>query len=215
MKLFFSLHSILLVFKHYQLSVSLIVNPWQYQSVINFNDLRKGVDLLKISNFNAAVFSNVLTSHCNDIQFEQFCASEVLLKAGWTYSADIWNLNMMVRAFDFETTIHAMLLTSTSQHSCESFYRTLHFLMGLSLKVTDTLVKLISLRWLAYLNHPHKSCWIGQTVQYTLVCTLCKVCTTTQSADFAYNPRWIQISKTRPLWSYYFFQSHTLPPRRG
>lgn len=68
-----------------------------YQSRADFGGLRKGIGLLKISDFGAAVFGNVSTPHCHDIQPDQFCAPEVLLKAGWTYSADIWNLGMVVR----------------------------------------------------------------------------------------------------------------------
>ncbi|KAL8745942.1 MAG: hypothetical protein Q9190_001969 [Brigantiaea leucoxantha] len=66
-----------------------------YQSRPNFGGLRKGVGMLKISDFGAAVFGNVPTPHRHDIQPEQFCAPEVLLNAGWTYSADIWNLGML------------------------------------------------------------------------------------------------------------------------
>ena len=68
-----------------------------YQSRADFGRLRKGVGMLKITDFGAAVFGNVATPHCHDIQPDQFCAPEVLLKAGWTYSADIWNLGMVVR----------------------------------------------------------------------------------------------------------------------
>lgn len=70
-----------------------------YQSRPDFGGLRKGVGLLKISDFGAAVFGNVSTPHRHDIQPEQFCAPEVLLKAGWTYSVDIWNLGMMASDF--------------------------------------------------------------------------------------------------------------------
>jgi serine/threonine-protein kinase SRPK3 len=89
--------------------------------VADFGGLKKGVGLLKISDFGAAVLGNVSTPHCHDIQPDQFCAPEVLLKAGWTYSADIWNLGTVVSAFGFETTIRAVSLTSTSWHSCGSF----------------------------------------------------------------------------------------------
>jgi len=70
-----------------------------YQSQPDFGGLRKGIGLLKISDFGAAVFGNVPTPHSHEIQPEQFCAPEVLLKASWTYSADIWNLGMVVRDF--------------------------------------------------------------------------------------------------------------------
>ncbi|KAL9103145.1 MAG: hypothetical protein Q9163_001789 [Psora crenata] len=73
-----------------------------YQSRPDFGGLRKGVGLVKISDFGAAVFGNVSTPHCHDIQPEQFCAPEVLLKASWTYSVDIWNLGMVVSTFGIE-----------------------------------------------------------------------------------------------------------------
>lgn len=118
-----------------------------YQSAADFGRLRKGVGLLKISDFGTAVFGNVSTPHRHDIQPEQFTAPEVLLKAGWTYSADIWSLGMVVRAFFiYETTTRAMSLTSSSWHSCGSFYRTFHFLMGSGPKAKATLAKSISLR---------------------------------------------------------------------
>ena len=84
-----------------------------YQSAADFGDLRKGFGLLKISGFGAAVYGNVSTPHSHDIQPQQFCAPEVLLKAKWTYSADIWNLGMVVRASGFEIAIRAMPLTLT------------------------------------------------------------------------------------------------------
>jgi len=117
-----------------------------YQSRADFGSLRKGVRLVKISDFGAAVFGNVSTPHCHDIQPDQFCAPEVLLKAGWTYSADIWNLGMVVRTYGIETSIHAMLLTFTSRNSYGSFYRIRHSLMGSGPRATDILVKPILLR---------------------------------------------------------------------
>lgn len=74
-----------------------------YQSRPDFGQLRKGIRLLKISDFGAAALGNVSSLHYHDIQPEQFCAPEVLLKAGWSYSADIWNLGMVVRILDVKT----------------------------------------------------------------------------------------------------------------
>lgn len=67
-----------------------------YQSRPDFGPLRRGTGLLKISDFGAAVFGNASIVHNHDIQPQQFCAPEVLLNAGWMYSADIWNLGTMV-----------------------------------------------------------------------------------------------------------------------
>ena len=117
-----------------------------YQSRADFGGLRKGVGLLKISDFGAAVFGNVSTPRCHDIQPEQFCAPEVLLKAGWTYSADIWNLGMVVRTYGIETSFRAMPLTTDSLHSYGSFQRTLRSWTGSGRKVTGTLARPISLK---------------------------------------------------------------------
>ncbi|EFW20822.1 hypothetical protein CPSG_02665 [Coccidioides posadasii str. Silveira] len=67
-----------------------------FQSRPDFGHLRKGVGLVQISDFSAAVFGNVPKPHNHDIQPQPFCAPEVLLKATWTYSADIWNLGTVV-----------------------------------------------------------------------------------------------------------------------
>ncbi|EAW09766.1 protein kinase domain protein [Aspergillus clavatus NRRL 1] len=67
-----------------------------FQSRPDFGHLRKGVGLVQISDFSAAVFGNVAEPHNHDIQPLPFCAPEVLLKATWTYSADIWNLGTML-----------------------------------------------------------------------------------------------------------------------
>lgn len=67
-----------------------------WQSRPDFGPLKKGTGLLKISDFSAAVSGNVPRAHTHDIQPLPFCAPEVLRKAGWTYSADIWNLGTMV-----------------------------------------------------------------------------------------------------------------------
>ncbi|RDW63050.1 Protein kinase protein [Aspergillus mulundensis] len=66
-----------------------------FQSRPDFGPLRKGVGLVQISDFSAAVFGDVPEPHNHDIQPQPFCAPEVLLKATWSYSADIWNLGIM------------------------------------------------------------------------------------------------------------------------
>ncbi|KFZ00462.1 hypothetical protein V500_01055 [Pseudogymnoascus sp. VKM F-4518 (FW-2643)] len=67
-----------------------------YQSQPDFGHFSKGTGVLKISDFGAAVFGNTASLYYHDMQPEQFAASEVLLGAGWTYSADIWNLGMVL-----------------------------------------------------------------------------------------------------------------------
>jgi serine/threonine-protein kinase SRPK3 len=67
-----------------------------YQSESDFGRLKKGVGMVKISDFSASVFGNVSTPNNHNIQPLPFCAPEVLLEATWTYSADIWNLGNVV-----------------------------------------------------------------------------------------------------------------------
>jgi hypothetical protein len=69
--------------------------------------LRKGVGRVQISDFSAAVFGNVAEPHNHDIQPRPFCAPEVLLKATWTYSADIWDLGTMVCIAPEEDILHS------------------------------------------------------------------------------------------------------------
>ncbi|KAL8699653.1 MAG: hypothetical protein Q9201_005882 [Fulgogasparrea decipioides] len=103
-----------------------------YQSAADFGDLRKGVGLLKISDFGAAVYGNVSTPHCHDIQPQQFCAPEILLKAKWTYSADIWNLGMVSMAKLWELLQDTSLLDGLGPES-DKYSREAHFAQMISL----------------------------------------------------------------------------------
>ncbi|KAI3168992.1 hypothetical protein DTO046C5_4056 [Penicillium roqueforti] len=76
-----------------------------YHSRPDFGPLTKGVCLIKICDFSAAVFGDVTTPHNHDIQPIPFCAPEVLLKAGWTYSADIWNLGTVAHSIPWRRTL--------------------------------------------------------------------------------------------------------------
>jgi serine/threonine-protein kinase SRPK3 len=67
-----------------------------YQSQPDLGRLKKSVGVLKTSDFGAAVLGDTPALHYHDIQPVQFSAREVLLNAGWTYSAGIWNLGMVI-----------------------------------------------------------------------------------------------------------------------
>lgn len=64
----------------------------------NFGDLRGPPDPPKIADFGLAVRGDVPELHNHPIQADLFQAPEVILGAGWSYSADIWNLGVMVRS---------------------------------------------------------------------------------------------------------------------
>lgn len=59
--------------------------------------ISKILGLVKITDFGFAVRGD--GPHYGAIQVEPFRAPEVILDAGWSYSADIWNLGVMVRLF--------------------------------------------------------------------------------------------------------------------
>ncbi|KAF7560552.1 hypothetical protein G7046_g3594 [Stylonectria norvegica] len=67
-----------------------------YDSRSNFGRMRSGVDFVKITDFGLAVRGDVSPMNNHDIQPQEYTAPEVMLKAGWTYSTDIWNLGLVM-----------------------------------------------------------------------------------------------------------------------
>lgn len=67
-----------------------------YESRSNFGHLRGDIGYVKLTDFGLAVRGN---AHNHDIQPREYTAPEVMLKAGWSYSADIWNLGLVVGPF--------------------------------------------------------------------------------------------------------------------
>jgi serine/threonine protein kinase len=65
-----------------------------YESRNSFGHLRGDVTYVKLTDFGLAVHGNM--KHNHDIQPREYTAPEVMLRAGWTYSADIWNLGLVV-----------------------------------------------------------------------------------------------------------------------
>ncbi|KAL8877465.1 MAG: hypothetical protein Q9198_004525, partial [Flavoplaca austrocitrina] len=61
----------------------------------NFGDLQRLPGPPKIADFDLAVRGDVTQPHNHPIQADLFQAPEVILRAGWTYSVDIWNLGVM------------------------------------------------------------------------------------------------------------------------
>ena len=62
----------------------------------NFGDFQGPPGRPKIADFGLAVRGDVPQPHNHPIQPNLFQAPEVILRAGWTYSVDIWNLGVMV-----------------------------------------------------------------------------------------------------------------------
>ena len=67
-----------------------------FESRSDFGRMERDVDYVKITDFGLAIRGDVLKTPNHDIQPKEYTAPEVMLKAGWTYSADIWNLGMVV-----------------------------------------------------------------------------------------------------------------------
>ncbi|KAF4973174.1 hypothetical protein FZEAL_9391 [Fusarium zealandicum] len=65
-----------------------------YESRNSFGHLRSDVTYVKLTDFGLAVRGN--KTHDHDIQPREYTAPEVMLKAGWTYPADIWNLGLVL-----------------------------------------------------------------------------------------------------------------------
>jgi serine/threonine-protein kinase SRPK3 len=70
-----------------------------YLSRNNFGDIKTGLSPGKpvLTDFDTATFGNVSYPLTYPIQPSSYRAPEVTLGAPWTYSADIWNLGLMVR----------------------------------------------------------------------------------------------------------------------
>ncbi|XHG08972.1 hypothetical protein AWENTII_012056 [Aspergillus wentii] len=88
-----------------------------FQSRPDFGQLRKGLGMVQISDFSAAVFGDVATPHNHDLQPRQFCVPEVLLKATWSYSADIWNLGTALWELLADATLFDGIDPTTNQYS--------------------------------------------------------------------------------------------------
>ncbi|QUC17593.1 uncharacterized protein UV8b_01834 [Ustilaginoidea virens] len=67
-----------------------------YESRPDFGRLRDGVGFVKLTDFSTAVRGDVSAKYYHDIQPLEFTAPEVMLQAGWSYSADIWNLGVVL-----------------------------------------------------------------------------------------------------------------------
>jgi serine/threonine protein kinase len=65
-----------------------------YLSRNNYGHPRKTPGIISITDFGFSRRGDVLNYGC--IQAEVYRAPEVILDAGWTYSADMWSLGVMV-----------------------------------------------------------------------------------------------------------------------
>lgn len=71
-----------------------------YLSRNNYGQPKTPTGVIQITDFDLSVLGNVPRTGC--IQAEVYRAPEVILDAGYSYSADIWSLGVMVGA------IHSM-----------------------------------------------------------------------------------------------------------
>ncbi|KAG5927438.1 hypothetical protein E4U42_002273 [Claviceps africana] len=67
-----------------------------YQSRPDFGCMRNGVGFVKVTDFGCAVRGDANTKFYHDIQPLEYTAPEVMLRAGWSYPADIWNLGLVL-----------------------------------------------------------------------------------------------------------------------
>ena len=64
-----------------------------YLSRNNYGQPKSVTSTVSITDFGLSAIGDVINNGC--IQAEVYRAPEVILAAGWTYSADIWNLGVM------------------------------------------------------------------------------------------------------------------------
>lgn len=60
----------------------------------NYGQFRRPIGVVRITDFDLATMGSI--SHKGCIQAETYRAPEVILDVGYTYSADIWSLGVMV-----------------------------------------------------------------------------------------------------------------------
>ena len=68
-----------------------------YLSRNNYGQPTSVTGIVSITDFGLSVQGDVSNNGC--IQAEVYRAPEVILEAGWTYSADIWNMGVLVFSF--------------------------------------------------------------------------------------------------------------------
>jgi len=66
-----------------------------YLSQSDFGPLRDYFILPEIADFDLAQ-SGEGSTHIHPVQPHRYCAPEVILGTGWSYSADIWNMGVLV-----------------------------------------------------------------------------------------------------------------------
>lgn len=72
-----------------------------YRSRKGYGPLKDIIGLIEVVDFDLAARGDVFQDGC--IQAEVYRAPEVILDRGYTYSADIWSLGVMVRCAPYHT----------------------------------------------------------------------------------------------------------------
>ncbi|KAG5291538.1 protein kinase [Histoplasma ohiense] len=74
-----------------------ILEDWIiYLSQNEFSLQIKGIERSVITDFDLAVHGDVPHLYYHTIQADDYCAPEIILTADWSYSADIWNLGVLI-----------------------------------------------------------------------------------------------------------------------
>ena len=114
----------------------------------NFGDLRGPPGRPKIADFGLAVVSLEDHAFTHPIQPDLLQSPEVILRAGWSYSADIWNLGVMVRVFCF-----ALQYYRLTEDRFGIYWKVGHSSKHWIRKATPTQLMCIFKRWCHYLGH--------------------------------------------------------------
>lgn len=67
-----------------------------YETRTKFGPFRGQLNSVKMTDFGLAVRGDAAHLYTHNIQPREYAAPEVMLRAGWTYPADIWNLGLVI-----------------------------------------------------------------------------------------------------------------------
>lgn len=130
-----------------------------YLSRNNYGQPTSVTGIVSITDFGLSVHGDVSNNGC--IQAEVYRAPEVILEAGWTYSADIWNLGVMVSLVNLSV-LGELFEKSDVCHSCGIYWKTSPFSNRSILWNSTTTIKRI-LRISPHCWGPrHKICLRGE-----------------------------------------------------
>ncbi|RDL34772.1 CMGC protein kinase [Venustampulla echinocandica] len=101
-----------------------------YLSHNNFGPLRSFYILPKVSDFGLAQPGDGPQPMVHPIQPDHYCAPEVILGAGWSYSADIWNLGVLIWNMMENKELFTNIRSNQGEYDCKAHLAQMIALLG-------------------------------------------------------------------------------------